>query len=100
LTWKDNSTNETGFRIERRFRGETWQPPYTTVGANVVTYTDTATIWNVVYEYRIFATNASGSSASSNVIEVTIPSYSPLAAAASITTKTTTKKTTNSALPT
>ncbi|MFT3788022.1 MAG: PA14 domain-containing protein [Tepidisphaeraceae bacterium] len=62
LTWTDNSTNETGFKIERRYAGWIWEAA-TTVAANAVTYTDTNVIGGVVYEYRISATNAAGSSA-------------------------------------
>ncbi|MVM39321.1 hypothetical protein GO730_20055 [Spirosoma sp. HMF3257] len=75
LSWKDNSTNETKFEIERK--------DFTTfvkvgeVGANVTTYQDKTAAENTTYIYRVragFATNFSGYS---NEFTVTTPLSPP-----------------------
>jgi uncharacterized repeat protein (TIGR01451 family) len=60
LTWTDNSSNETGFIIER-FDGIKWETAGT-VGANVTSFTDTGLRYTWEYSYRVIAYNASGSS--------------------------------------
>ena len=73
LKWQDNSTNETGFTIERR---PVDQPgvftPIGTVGPNVVTYSDTV-VSGAGACFQVKAFNAAGSSAPSNEVCVTIP---------------------------
>ena len=64
LTWKDNSTNETGFRVQRRYAGWIWED-LGSVGANTTTYLDTTSIGSVVYEYRVFALGSGGNSPAS-----------------------------------
>jgi uncharacterized protein (TIGR02145 family) len=61
LTWTDNSTNETGFKIERK----TAQTNYTLIGnsnADVTTYTDNTVLNNIPYTYRVYAYNNVGNS--------------------------------------
>jgi subtilisin family serine protease len=74
LTWTDNATNETGFRIER-CKGSTCTnfALIATVGANVTTYTNSNLTANTAYRYRVYAYNASGNSAYSNIVTVTTP---------------------------
>jgi fibronectin type 3 domain-containing protein len=60
LTWTDNSYNETGFLIERRDSG-VWAQ-IGSVGANVVTFTDTSPGTQTNRAYRVRATNAKGNS--------------------------------------
>jgi hypothetical protein len=62
LTWVDNATDETGFRIERRVNNGTFAIRGT-VGPNVTTFTDSAsfTPGNVSY-YRVLATGVAGDS--------------------------------------
>ncbi|MCS7213950.1 MAG: PQQ-binding-like beta-propeller repeat protein [Candidatus Calescibacterium sp.] len=70
LTWQDNSGTETGFKVERSL----WGGPYqvsATVGANIITYTDSATT-DRRYCYRVKAFNIHGDSAPSNVTCVTL----------------------------
>ncbi len=72
LTWTDNSTNETNFRIQRATDASfTAGLTNYTVGANVTTYNDTAVSPNIHYYYRVIALNADGPSGYSNTAEVT-----------------------------
>jgi fibronectin type 3 domain-containing protein len=66
LSWTDNSTNETGFRIERSLNGSSFSE-IATVGANVRTYSSTGLTPNTVYYYRVRAYNAAGNSAYTGV---------------------------------
>lgn len=72
LSWNDNSTNETGFRIQRRYRGWIWED-LATVGPGATSYLDSATIRGVVYEYRIVALGAGGNAPPTNALEAVIP---------------------------
>ncbi len=62
LSWVDNSTNETGFKIERRVNGTTQFSVVGTVNADVTGFTDVNLIANTSYEYRIYSFNAVGNS--------------------------------------
>ena len=59
LRWQDNSTNETGFVLERR-EGAGAFAALQTFGANTTAYTDTATQPGVTYTYRLHSFNANG----------------------------------------
>ncbi|MBE2216549.1 MAG: fibronectin type III domain-containing protein [Opitutaceae bacterium] len=72
LTWADNSTNETGFRIERSTNGSTFTE-ISTVGANVVSYVDAGLPNSTTYWYRLRAYNSAGNSGYSNVATGTTP---------------------------
>jgi hypothetical protein len=77
LSWKNNSSNESGFTIERSTNtGSSWTQ-IAQVGAGVTTYTDTTVSKNKSYSYRVRAYNASGYSAYSNVTAVTTPAKAP-----------------------
>ncbi len=65
LAWSDNSTNETGFHIERSTNGTSFTQ-IATVGAGVKTYSNTGLARNTLYYYRVNAFNAAGNSAYSN----------------------------------
>ena len=80
LAWSDNSTNETGFRIERRAAGGTFAA-LATVAANATAYTDATAAAGVTYEYRLFAVNGAGDSAASNTATQATPA-APAAPAA------------------
>jgi uncharacterized protein (TIGR02145 family) len=61
LSWTDNSTNETGFKIERK----TGTGTYTVVGTtatNITTLNDTGLSQGTTYTYRVFSYNAGGNS--------------------------------------
>jgi len=66
LSWTDNSSNESGFKIERSLNSTTFTP-LATVNANVVTVTDTTPVQSPtvdnVYCYRLYAYNTAGNSA-------------------------------------
>jgi|GEM_PF-1763337 len=70
LSWTDNSSNETGFKIERK-TGAGAFTQITTTAANATTYSDTGLTKNTTYVYRIRSTNASGDSAYSSEVSVT-----------------------------
>jgi hypothetical protein len=63
LAWSDNSTNETGFQIERSLTSGSGYSLITTTAANAVSYSDASLAAGTTYYYRIRATNAGGSSA-------------------------------------
>ena len=69
LTWLDNSTKETGFKIERSTNGTTFSQ-IAIVGANVKTYTNTGLISGRRYYYRVRAYNSLGNSGYSNIASV------------------------------
>ena len=72
LSWSDNSTNETGFRIERSLDGTTFTE-IATRAANTVQYNDNSVAPNTLYYYRVRAYNSAGNSEYSNVISVQTP---------------------------
>jgi hypothetical protein len=65
LAWTDGSSNETGFKIERKTGSGTFAQ-IATVGANVTTYSSTGLSAGTSYSYRVRATNSGGDSAYSN----------------------------------
>jgi len=67
LTWEDNSSDETGFRVERRTNADGSYGTVGTVGSNVTGFLDPGpfTAGNVYY-YRVIATGPSGDSPPSN----------------------------------
>lgn len=56
LTWTDNASNETGFQIQRSPDGVTFTT-IATVGANVVSFSDTTVAASTAYWYQIVAVN-------------------------------------------
>jgi len=77
LTWTDNSTNETGFKIERSPDGATGWTQLTTTAANVITYDNTGLSAGTTYYYRVRATNTSGDSPYSNTFNISTFSPTP-----------------------
>lgn len=72
LTWTDTSAVESGFKIERSTDG-TRYTQIATVGANVVSYTNSGLAGGKKYYYRVRAYNNGGSSPYSNVVMVQTP---------------------------
>ena len=71
LTWTDNSTNETGFKIERMIGTGNWSVNGS-VATNIVTYTDAGITAGTTYTYRVYSFNSVGSSLNySNEITIT-----------------------------
>jgi hypothetical protein len=63
LTWVDKSTNETGFKIERKTSTSQFVV-IATLGPNVTKFSDNGLSENSVYTYRIYAYNSAGNSPS------------------------------------
>jgi hypothetical protein len=70
LDWKDNSSNETGFKVMRKPSGDTTAvfTLVVTTAANVITYTDSGLTNYWQYDYEIIATNATADAPASNVV--------------------------------
>jgi len=78
LSWSDNSTNESGFAIERcADSGCAAFSEIFRTGPNVTAYSDSGLTAQTVYRYRVLAFNAVGNSAYSNIAETTTPAEPP-----------------------
>jgi len=92
LSWSNNATNQTGFKVERSPDAVTFTQ-IGTAGASATTYSDPNLLPSTAYYYRVRATNTAGDSGYSNVANAktaadTIPPTAPsklTAAAASST---------------
>jgi hypothetical protein len=67
LSWRDNSTTETGFIVERSTGGSAFTE-VARLGANARSYTDSGLVRNLTYSYRVRAFNAAGVSSPSNTV--------------------------------
>jgi hypothetical protein len=65
LSWRDNSSNETGFILQRSTNAGSWTS-IAKVGANVTTFSDKTVSTGTTYSYRVSAYNSFGSSAFSS----------------------------------
>ena len=73
LNWNDNSTNEVGFKIERKTANGNYSV-IGTVSSNIITYDDNNISTGQSYTYRICSYNSSGNSTTySNEFTITIP---------------------------
>lgn len=79
LTWADNSTNETGFVIERKFTNSSEDPQQNghlpliaSVGVNIVTFTNTGLTSGQSFDYQVAARNASGLSTPSDRVTIVV----------------------------
>ena len=66
LCWNDNSSSETGYKIERKRTATGTWAQIALVGANVQCYGDSGLDFDVTYYYRVRATNGTIDSAYSN----------------------------------
>lgn len=69
LSWTDNSSTETGFKVLRRDKLSGAYTTIATADANATSYTDEVDAAGT-YWYRVVATNASGDSVGSNVAKL------------------------------
>jgi transcriptional regulator CtsR len=70
LSWTDASTNEDGFKIERKTGAGAFQP-LAQVGPNITTYADSGLTASTAYSYQVRAYNTGGESAFSNTASAT-----------------------------
>ncbi len=77
IGWTDNSTDETGFKINKRTSSETTYTSLTTTEADVVTYTDSSVTEGTTYFYAVSAVNSNGDSRFSNPVSITVDATSP-----------------------
>lgn len=74
LTWTDNSTDETGFKIERKTGINGLWTQIATVGANVTNFSNTGLTANTTYYYRVRSYNTPGNSGYTNeAFQTTFP---------------------------
>ena len=73
LSWNDNASNETAYRIERSNSSGSGFVQIATVGANVVSFSSTGLKSNKTYYYRVRASNGSSNSAYSNTASAKTP---------------------------
>jgi len=73
LSWTDNSSNESGFKIERSPDGSSGWTQIAEVGANTTSYQNTGLSPSTTYYYRVYAYNAAGNSSYSNTANATTP---------------------------
>jgi len=81
LTWKDNSNNETGFKIERKTGAGGTYSQIGTVGANATAYSSTGLTGNTTYYYRVISYSAAGNSnycAEANATTLPLPPAVPV----------------------
>ncbi|MEK7124025.1 MAG: fibronectin type III domain-containing protein [Patescibacteria group bacterium] len=76
LSWQDTSANETSFRVERAPAGSGAFGTLATLGANATSYQD-ANLADGNYDYRVFANNSFGDSASSNTANIAVACNQP-----------------------
>lgn len=70
LEWKDNADNEEGYKLERRKATDSKFMIAKELPRDMSAYRDEGLEPGTVYFYRVFAFNASGSSNTSNTVEV------------------------------
>jgi len=73
LTWTDSSSDEDGFRVERKeTSGSTWGS-VAEVLADATSYIDNTATPDVSFDYQVIAFNGDGDSTASNTETVTTP---------------------------
>ncbi|MBN1671632.1 MAG: fibronectin type III domain-containing protein [Kiritimatiellae bacterium] len=83
LSWTDKSSNESGFKLDRRASGTTAWIRVAQTGANVTAYTDSGLTAGTKYYYQVKAFNTAGDSDYSNTADATTPADLPPPAAPS-----------------
>lgn len=77
LTWDDNSSNETSFRIYRSTNGSDFEN-IASVAANEDAYNDVSTTPLTQYYYYVVGANAAGEGAKSNTIQIKAGNNAPV----------------------
>ena len=77
LIWTDNSSDESGFKIERMTGSEGTYSQIATVGADVESYSNTGLSEVTTYYYRVSAFNSAGNSDYSNEANATTYTAAP-----------------------
>jgi probable HAF family extracellular repeat protein len=72
LTWKDTSSNEVGFRVERASGSQGAFALLSNAGVNATTFTDTTARAGRTYRYRVQAFNDAGQSGWSNTVTIRV----------------------------
>jgi hypothetical protein len=73
LDWEDNTTDETGFEVQRRTSGGDWEV-IATPGVNVEQYSDTVPAEGT-YQYRVLALRADINSGPSNIASISYAAF-------------------------
>ena len=77
LEWRDNTSNERGFVVQRRPEGVTYWVQVATTPANATTYFDSRVVPLTTWHYRVRAFNDTASSAFSNEATAKTPAPPP-----------------------
>lgn len=72
LSWRDNSSNETGFILQRSTNGGSWTT-IVKLGVNATSFSDKTVNGGNTYSYRVDAYNSFGNSAYSNTAGAVTP---------------------------
>jgi N-acetyl-anhydromuramyl-L-alanine amidase AmpD len=79
LTWTDNSTNETGFKLDRAASASGPWSVIAVLSSGIVAYTNSGLTASTVYYYRVSAYNATnGNSGYSNIRSATTGNSAPV----------------------
>ena len=73
LSWTDNASTESGFRVERTPAGATSYSTVGSVGTNVTSFSDTTVSASTSYYYRVIAFNGGGDATPTNAVNVVTP---------------------------
>jgi hypothetical protein len=71
MTWTDNSSNEDGFKVERKTGAGGTYSLISSTGSNVTSYSNTVSAGSYFY-YRVYAFNGAGNSGYTNEASATI----------------------------
>ncbi len=87
LSWTDNSSDESGFKIERSTDGTNFSE-ITSVSANITNYSDTGLSDSTQYWYRVRAYNGAGDSGYTNIANATTTATNSLPTISDISNQT------------
>jgi hypothetical protein len=77
LTWTDNSSDETGFSLERSLSSSSGFAAVATPAANATSYSDSSLAASTTYYYRLRAANGAGNSSYTSVASATTQAVTP-----------------------